>query len=65
MMYYSGFSYRDAYTLPVWQRNWFIKRINDEISKSQGQSRQHEPADVRQWQGKHRAFPPSNQRRFT
>ena len=65
LMYYSGFSYSDAYRLPVWQRIWFITRINEEIKKSQGSSRGHESPDERAWQGKHRPFPPSNQRRFT
>ena len=32
-MYYQGFSYRDAYSLPVWQRVWFIERINKELVK--------------------------------
>lgn len=65
LMYYSGFSYKDAYTLPVWQRIWFIQRINDEIKKAQGSNRGHESSDSRALQGKHRAFPPANQRRFT
>ena len=65
LMYYSGFSYRDAYNLPVWQRVWFIERINKEITKSQGQNRGHEAPQDRATQGKHRAFAPSNQRRFT
>ena len=64
-MYYSGFSYSEAYKLPVWQRIWFIERINAEIKKSQGNSRSHESGEQRQLQGKHRAFAPSNQRRFT
>jgi len=64
-MYYNGFSYRDAYRLPVWQRVWFIERINEEIKKSQGQSRSHQSPDERALQGKHRQFMPANQRRFT
>ena len=35
LMYYQGFSYQDAYRLPVWQRIWFIERINKEIEKMQ------------------------------
>ena len=64
-MYYSGFSFRDAYRIPVWQRVWFVERIQTEIQKSQGQSRGHEGAEARALQGKHRQFTPANQRRFT
>jgi len=65
LMYYQGFSYQDAYRLPVWQRVWFIERINKEIEKMQGANKGYESGDSRQLQGKHRAFPPANQRRFT
>jgi len=66
-MYYTGFSYGDAYRLPVWQRIWFISRINDEIKKANGQSRaasQNTP-DARGMQGRARNMVPANQRRFT
>jgi hypothetical protein len=64
-MYYQGFSYRDAYMLPVWQRIWFIERINKEIKASQGQSRAAQSPDQRALQGRHRTTTPANQRRFT
>ena len=28
-----GFGYRECYLLPVWQRVWFIERINKEIQQ--------------------------------
>ena len=62
-----GFSYSEAYNLPVWQREWFIKRINKEIKDSQGQSRSAEAntAEARELMGRHRAQVPSKLRRFT
>ncbi len=67
LMYYCGFGYRDAYLLPVYQRVWFITRINDEIKKANGQSRgaSTNTPDARALQGRGRNMVPSNQRRFT
>lgn len=31
LMYYMGFTYQDAYTLPIWKRHWFIERTIKEI----------------------------------
>ena len=31
-MYYCGFSYSDAYNLPIPQRVWFINRLTKEMS---------------------------------
>ena len=66
-MYYMGFSYDEAYNLPLWQREWFIKRINKEIKGSQGQSRAAETndAETRAMMGRARAQGPSKLRRFT
>ncbi len=67
LMYYCGFSYHDAYHLPIYQRVWFIERINTEIKRANGQSRaatQNTP-DNRAMQGRARNMVPSNQRRFT
>lgn len=33
-MYYMGFTYSDAYNLPVWKRIWFINRTVQEFKKS-------------------------------
>jgi len=33
LMYYSGFSYTECINLPIWQRKWFMERINREISE--------------------------------
>jgi hypothetical protein len=30
-MYYGGFSYKEAYHLPVSYKRWFIERISKEI----------------------------------
>jgi len=67
LMYYMGFSYTESYDLPVWQRVWFIERINKEIKESQGQSRaadQNTP-DTRAMMNRARSQVPSKLRRFT
>jgi len=70
-MYYMGFSYWECYNVPVSYRIWFIRRINEEISKTNkegdGQSRglQHNTPDVRGMQNRARAQVPSRLRRFT
>lgn len=33
LMQHLNFSYRDAYTLPVWQRSWFIGKLKENIEK--------------------------------
>jgi hypothetical protein len=67
LMYYLGFSYSEAFNLPIWQREWFIKRINKEIKDSQGQSRaaHANTAEARELMGKARSQVPSKLRRFT
>lgn len=71
LMYYGGFSYTDARSLPIFQRVWFIQRINEEFKKANekgdGASRgsHHNTPDVRQLQGRDREFVPANLRRFT
>lgn len=66
-MYYMGFSYDEAFNLPLWQREWFIKRINKEIKASQGQSRGADSnnAEARAMMGRARAQVPAKLRRFT
>jgi len=66
-MYYSGFSYVECYNIPIWQRVWFIKRINEEIKKSKGQSQaahQNDPG-TREMMNRSRTNVPANLRRFT
>lgn len=71
LMYYGGFSYSDAYRLPIQYRIWFVQRINEEFrranEKGDGASRgaHHNSPDVRQLQGRDREFVPANLRRFT
>jgi hypothetical protein len=31
LIYHLGFTYQDAYNLPVWQRFWFINRLKQEF----------------------------------
>lgn len=33
-MYYMGFTYSEAYRLPLWQRTWFVERLKKEFEKS-------------------------------
>ena len=33
-MYYMGFTYVEAYNIPIWQRLWFIQRLNKEFQKA-------------------------------
>ena len=62
-----GFTYYEAYNIPIWQRVWFIKRISKEIEKANGASKaaHSNSEDVRAMQGMHRANPPAKLRRFT
>jgi hypothetical protein len=73
-MYYMGLSYVEGYNIPIWQRRWFLERIQKEIKKSNdanngegGASRgaQHNSPDVRAMMGRQRAMVPSKLRRFT
>jgi len=66
-----GFSYVESYNIPIWQRVWFIERINKELKASneanQGNSRaaQHNDPETRAWQGRMREHVPAKLRRFT
>jgi hypothetical protein len=70
-MYYVGFSYREAYELPVWQRVWFLKRTSDEIKRSsdngntQSRASHANSAEQRALQGNSRLNPPPRLRRFS
>jgi hypothetical protein len=62
-----GFSYIEVYNIPIWQRIWFIQRLNKELKKSGGDSKaaHANSAEARALSGKHRAQVPSKLRRFT
>ena len=72
-MYYMGFGYRECYLLPVWQRIWFIKRINKEISRTADandgnavtKGAHHNDPSTRAMMGRQRAHVPAKLRRFT
>jgi len=73
-MYYMGFTYTEAYNLPIWQREWFLERINKEIKRTneanngEGAStraaHQNDP-QTRALMGRNRAHVPAKLRRFT
>ena len=72
-MYYGGFSFTEAWNLPVTWRRWFIERINAEFEKSKGENGEgganraahNNGPDIRQLQGMTRAQTPTRLRRFT
>ena len=70
-MYYIGFTYREAYVLPIWQRTWFIERVNEEFKRAAEQNTQasraahHNTPDQRSMDGRSRSQVPANLRRFT
>jgi hypothetical protein len=70
-MYYMGFSYNESYSIPVSYRHWFIKRINDEIKRTNdsgdpnSRALHHNTPDVRAMQGRGREQVPSKLRRFS
>ena len=71
LMYYMGFTYNEAYALPIWQRLWFIKRINKEMKRSSEDGSTNSRAlhdnspGIRQMQNFGREAPPAKLRRFT
>jgi hypothetical protein len=67
-MYYVGFSFKDAFHLPVWQRVWFIERTIEEFKKSNGEQSKAAHAnspEARALMGRSRSQVPANLRRFT
>jgi hypothetical protein len=70
-MYYIGFTYQDAYNLPIWKRAWFINRTLQEFKTAadNGQQTQSRAAhtntpDQRAMSGL-RPNAPARLRRFT
>ena len=72
-MYYMGFTYTEAFNIPIWQRRWFINRLNEEIKKSQDKNgdhaatraHHHNTGQMREMMGRHRNQVPAKLRRFT
>ena len=70
-MYYMGFTYVEVYNIAVWQRLWFIERINKELKKANeaqsgaSRSAQGNTAEARAMMGRSRAQVPSKLRRFS
>jgi len=71
LMYYMGFSYNEGYSLPIWQRVWFIQRINKEIKQSNEKNAPTSNAahdntpEARAMMDKQRHHVPAKLRRFT
>mgnify|MGYP003662450267 CR=1 FL=1 len=71
LMYWMGFTHTEAYGLPVWERNWFIERLNKELKQQQdsehAQTRaaHHNDPETRAFQGRTRTHTPAKLRRFT
>ena len=74
LMYYMGFGYWEAYALPIWQREWFLERINKEITRTSDanggdgattRAAHHNDPSIRAMQGRNRAQVPAKLRRFT
>ena len=70
-MYYMGFTYREAYHLPIWQRIWFLERLNTELKRSSddgdntSRAMHNNTADARALMGRHNPNAPAKLRRFT
>ena len=70
LMYYGGFTYREAYNLPVPYKRWYIERIVKELNKggddgnAPSRALHQNSPDVRAMQGMARAQTPSRLRRF-
>jgi len=70
-MYYMGFSYVEAFNMPIWKRVWFIERVNKELraandAKSGASRANHDnSSEARALQGMTRTETPSRLRRFT
>ncbi len=67
-----GFTYSEAFNLPIWKREWFLDRMQKEINKTNegdnqaGTRAAHQnDAQTRALQGRHRGQVPARLRRFT
>lgn len=69
-MYYCGFTYAEAYNLPVPYKKWFIERFIKEMKREDGSAGNSRAAhdntpEARTLTGKSRAEAPARMRRFT
>ena len=72
LMYYTGFTHTEAYNLPVWQRIWYLDRINQEFKRA-NEANNPQPnraahantPEQRAMMGLHNPSPPARLRRFT
>ncbi len=66
-----GFSYDGARSLPIWQRQWFVNRVVDEMKRAHKNNSDASRAahsntpDARAIKGMQRAQVPAKLRRFT
>ena len=67
-----GFTYKEAYNIPIWQRRWFLKRTQKEINRrnegdnSAGTRAAHQTSpDMRAVMERQRDMVPAKLRRFT
>ena len=70
-MYYMGFTYSEAYRIPIWQRRWFVERIRKEFKKGEAENvnvsrASHDNTPEQQYlAGRSRTDAPTRLRRFT
>ena len=67
-----GFTYNEAYRLPLWQRKWFVDRLNKEFTKANengdttmSRAAHSNDPETRSMMGMARTQSPSRLRRFT
>jgi hypothetical protein len=62
-----GFTYTESKNLPIYQRKWFIQRIQTEMNDANGQSKAAHTNDTtsRAMAGNSRQTVPAKLRRFT
>jgi len=63
-----GFTYVEAYNIPIWVRIWMITRLNKELKRAgdagSRAAHQNDP-ETRALMSRHRSQVPSKLRRFT
>jgi hypothetical protein len=72
LTYYGGFSYVEAYNLPVVYKRWWIDRISKEIERANkgeappgSRASHHDNPEVNALMNKTRSSGPARTRRFT